>query len=57
MDLFGPPTSLLRGTSWKLIPVPYHSEGLVYAAQTESSVLSRDHAEALLALSIQREIL
>jgi hypothetical protein len=38
----------------KFTPVPYRAGGLVYAAQTESSASSREHAEALLALYVQR---
>jgi len=38
----------------KLTPVPYRAQGLVYAAQTESSPMSRARAEALLELDVQR---
>ena len=38
----------------KLAPVPYRAEGLVYAAQEESSASSRERAETLLALYVQR---
>jgi tetratricopeptide (TPR) repeat protein len=38
----------------KLTPIPYGAEGLVYAARKESSALSRERAEALLGLDVQR---
>jgi len=38
----------------KFTPVPYRAEGLVYAAQERSGAPSREHAETLLALYVQR---
>jgi hypothetical protein len=38
----------------KLAPIPYRSQGLVYAAEAESSALSREQAEILLELYVQR---